>query len=371
MMELVSERDFWDLAASILAARVTRCEIAAQREDFVRWASTEGLAGLLLRAMPEGTAWDGFRAPLRQAALRQAVIATLQELELRRVLGGFALAGVSPLLLKGAALAYTIYPEAALRPRGDTDLLIAGDDEARSRRALERLGYDLEPEISGRLVTSQFHYRRSDSRGIRHACDVHLKIANAQAYANRLSYDELRSEAVRLMRLDPNALAPSAVHSLLIACVHRVAHHYDTPNLLWLFDIHLLAGSLSEAEWERTCRLSDTKQLSLVVLQELARSCEAFGCTVPEKALRRLENAASREPPPPLFGADTRTVDVVLSDFVVLPTWRARLQLLCEHLFPPRSYMRQRYARCPPALLPLTYAYRVARGAPKWFRRTR
>ena len=153
-------------------------------------------------------------------------------------------------------MAYAIYPEAALRPRGDTDVLIAEDDEPRARRVLERLGYDQEPEISGRLVTSQFHYTRADRTGIRHACDVHVKIVNAQAYANCLSYEELRREAVCLPRLDHEALGPSAIHSLLIACEHRTAHHYDDPTVLWLFDIHLLAGSLSDAEWERTVTLS-------------------------------------------------------------------------------------------------------------------
>ena len=108
MMELVSERNFRETAASLLAGRVTRCDVAAAQDDFVRWASAEGLAGLLLRATSDRTEWDVLRAELVHAAVRQAVITTVQERELRRVLGGLAIAGVLPLLLKGAALAYTI-----------------------------------------------------------------------------------------------------------------------------------------------------------------------------------------------------------------------------------------------------------------------
>ena len=44
--------------------------------------------------------------------------------ELVRVLESLAQSGIAPLLLKGAALAYSLYPSPALRPRADTDLLI-------------------------------------------------------------------------------------------------------------------------------------------------------------------------------------------------------------------------------------------------------
>jgi len=43
--------------------------------------------------------------------------------ELREVLAALAGAGLPVLLLKGAALAYTLYPEPHLRDRSDTDLL--------------------------------------------------------------------------------------------------------------------------------------------------------------------------------------------------------------------------------------------------------
>ena len=33
--------------------------------------------------------------------------------------------------------------------------------------------------------------------------------------------------------------------ALFVACVHRVAHHDDAIDLLWLWDIHLLASRLS------------------------------------------------------------------------------------------------------------------------------
>ena len=55
-------------------------------------------------------------------------------------------------------------------------------------------------------------------------------------------------EGVRLRQvLKERGLSP--VHALLVACIHRVAHHRGTERLIWLLDIHLLASRLEEREW--------------------------------------------------------------------------------------------------------------------------
>jgi hypothetical protein len=369
-LHIMHERAFWEAAASALGGRVALGELASSGA-FARWAADEGLASLLLRAASGSAEQNVLRANLHPAALHQIAVGVVQQEELRRVLRGFAAAGLSPLLLKGAALAYTVYLDPTLRPRVDTDLFIRDDESARVCLALEGLGYRRPPEISGRLVTSQFHYERWDAHGVRHACDVHVRISNTLAFAERFSYDELRSSAVALPRLHPGALGPSPVHSLLIACMHRVAHHREADDLLWLFDIFLLAGSLTESEWEHEVALAAAKQLSGVVLRGLERTRSAFGASAPDDVCTQLGDAARHEPALPSFAPDTRTIDVAMADFAALTGWRARAQLVREHLFPPRSYMRSVYARCPPPLLPLAYAYRAVRGVPKWLSRPR
>ena len=62
--------------------------------------------------------------------------------ELRAVLEALARQGLPVLLLKGAALAYTLYPEPHLRNRCDADLLLPSRDEAEcAGRVLQTLGY--------------------------------------------------------------------------------------------------------------------------------------------------------------------------------------------------------------------------------------
>ena len=62
---------------------------------------------------------------------------------------------VKPLVLKGGALAYTHYPNPALRPRGDTDLLVAPSARGRTEETLRRLGYTHGGGMSGNLVSYQ------------------------------------------------------------------------------------------------------------------------------------------------------------------------------------------------------------------------
>jgi hypothetical protein len=366
----------WEWAAAVLGGRRALHEFSAhEREMLLGWALRNRLASLLWRVagpvpsgvegpVPGGAPRDGWL----DTARRQAAYAVYQEQELRRVVDEFARAGIPPIFLKGAALAYTVYPDPALRPGADHDMLVRPEEAAGVRAIFERLGYAPELQPPGEHITSQFGVRRTDARAIQYLFDIHLKISNALVYADRLSYEEIRADAVPMPRLDVRALAPSPVHSLFIACVHRIAHHADTDDLLWLYDIHLLAGSLTGAEWECTLTLAKAKQLSAVVLRGIERAGLAVGQSAPEPMIERLRDLASREPPAPLAGPGTRMIDVALADIRTLPTSRARLQLLAEHLMPPASYMRRLYPRWPAPLLPLAYAYRIARGAPRWFR---
>jgi putative nucleotidyltransferase-like protein len=373
----MTDETCWESAAAALGGRRALHELSAHElEVFLRWALRNRLAGLLWRvAGPVSSAVEGrvdsraARDGWLDAACRQAAYAVYQEQELRRVVEEFVRAGISPIFLKGAALAYTLYPDAALRPGADHDMLIRPDEAVRVRAIFERLGYEPELQPPGEHIASQFGFRRTDARAMLYLFDIHLKISNVLVYADRLTYDEIRADAVSMPRLDSHALAPSPVHSLFIACVHRIAHHADTDDLLWLYDIHLLAGSLTESERERALTLAQAKQLSAVLLRGIERAGRAVGQSAPEVMIERLRDLASREPPPPLVGSGTRMIDVVLTDFRTLQTTRARLQLFAQHLMPPASYMRRLYPRCPARLLPLAYAYRIARGAPRWFRR--
>jgi hypothetical protein len=296
--------------------------------------------------------------------------------ELRRVLAALHDAGIRPLLFKGAALAFSHYPDPSLRPRADADLLVYPDAIASACAILERLDYRRVPYVSGEFVMFQVPYMKTDERGLQHAVDLHWKICNPLVLAGAFTHEELWARAVALPALGEAPRAAGAVDALALACVHRAAHHGPAMNedrLIWFYDIHLLAERLHSAEEEAFVRLVRTKQLAAVCADGLAASARSFRGRVADKLATRLRphGSVTHEPSEVYVSGRMRKVDVLRSDLNALPGWRARLVLLREHLFPPANYMRKVYGETNSAVLPFYYALRIVRGAREWCRRVR
>jgi hypothetical protein len=209
---------------------------------------------------------DGFETWPREilvlchkSMLAHGVREPVQRAEITRVIDALTDAGAQPLVLKGSALAYSHYPDPALRPRSDTDLLIAPDARERAERALGALRYTKSEGIEGEFVSYQATWTREVRNGIAHHFDVHWRINNSQLLAKAMAYDELAARAAPLPALGAHARALTPVDALLFACIHLAGHvnaPYVVPNvgqqdgdrLIWLYDMHLLNTKMSEAE---------------------------------------------------------------------------------------------------------------------------
>ena len=340
--------------------------------SFLASAAREGLLGLLHAKVCQTAAADRLPAALvaglRAGAHRQAALELAQRAELQCVVAETRHRGLDVLLMKGASLAYDVYPDPAWRVRSDVDMLIRDQDRDRVHACLDGLGYVCEPQVSGRLVTSQFHSQRIDAHGVRHLVDVHWKLVNPQRFADAIRFDELAGDAVALPLLGPAARGIGRVHALWLACVHRVAHHYDRDTLIWLYDIHLLMGALDAGGIERFLSLAERTGVRRICLRALQLARDRLGTEIAPGTFASLEAAPANEPSTVFLGPGVRKLDVLLDDVRVLPGWRSRVTLLKEHLFPDPAYMRRTYARGSLAPAAWLYVSRIVRGARKWFR---
>jgi hypothetical protein len=306
------------------------------------------------------------------ADLRSAAIADLlREAELQRLLGLLAAADVKTLLLKGAGLAYTVYEAPHMRPHGDVDILIARTDLEAADRTLVRGGWIRAVEQSRERVTTQRHYVLGGTPAIAEHLDLHWKVAVPHIFGDALGFEELASRAVPIPVLGPDARTLSSVDALLLACLHRVAHHEDAIDLLWLWDIHLLASCLSEPRRVFFTGLAASRSMRAVCARGLELASACFATPHASDLIAALRPAADAPPEPSLsfLGGALRQVDLLRGDLNVLDGWRARIELVAGHLFPTAAYMRSMYPRWPAAALPIAYIDRIVRGAPKWFRR--
>jgi hypothetical protein len=274
------------------------------------------------------------------------------------------------LLLKGAHLAFTLYPSPDRRPRLDTDLLIRKSDRDGLKRCLAALGYEPVPHVTGEVAFTQFQYRRIDESGAAHTLDIHWRIAIPKVFADRLTYDDLMRDSVLIPGLGPHARAPSAPLALVVACLHRTAHHGTATRLLWLYDIHLLAAALSGPGWDLVVQRARSCGLAPVVSAGLEHATAMLGTPVPPPVLDGLQAAARGTDPDVLvfLQGTPPMMRVAMSDWRRIAGARDRLRFLLEHLFPPASYMRHRYGVSSRLALPFLYAHRAMTGSVKWLR---
>jgi hypothetical protein len=355
-------------------AAVLRSHPFDPRDPFWSAAHEHGVQ-LMLADLAQTTgavrAWpDEASDRAHRAAVDAAVVHSLRERELRGVLDRFAAAAVPVLLMKGAALAYTLYARPHLRPRSDTDILIRAADVPRVEALLQDAGYSRAVETSGDLATYQLHFDGPGANGSLHALDVHWRVANPQLFAHSVDFDELAASRAPVPALGPSAWTVSPPHALVLACIHRVAHHADSDRLLWLWDVHRLAASLSESAAASFVALASKASMRAVCAHTLGLAASRFDSPRAQELVARVrpEPGAKTEASARFVGGGLRLVDILGADLAQLG-WRSRATLVREHLFPPAAYMRSVYRGWPAALLPAAYVHRIVRGAPKWLRR--
>jgi hypothetical protein len=304
---------------------------------------------------------------LRTIALRATTVEAIRGVELARVTTALHEAGVRAILIKGASLGYDLYERPELRSRADTDLLIDRAQLDALARTLAPLGYAAVPTSGDELVVRQQSFHRRDLSGVVHSLDVHWAIANSPLIDGVIRFAEV--DPLPLPRLGPHAMGLPHVEALLLACVHRVAHHHDDERLIWLYDIHLLRASFTEEEHARFWRTAAERGVLTICRRSVELAEEWFG-EQPHHAEEYVgaDRIARREPSARLLETSSHA-HVMLSDFAGLPGWKARLRRARQLAFPPRAYMDAQFGKRPRLLLPALYAWRGLRGLKRLFQR--
>ncbi len=341
----------------------------ASLPGLTRYFIDQGIHGLLYDALqhqPAATVDAGLLATLQRLSHREAGRSLLQEHELQRVDAALRQSGLRCVALKGTPLAYSIYPSPALRPRADIDLLFAESDIAAARECLIHLGYRCQPLVTplehALFLTTQFTCRRSVDGQPPRFVDAHWRISNSPLFANKLQFDELCHSAAPISSLTTTIHAPDPMHSLLIACMHRISEA-DRDRLIWIYDIHLLLQQSAGEQIAQAVGIAVERGLACIVLDGLTAARDAFASEVDPGILSALRAAISErtEPAARLLRAGS-TLARRCAEFRALPGWRQRLRMLRASLFPPKSYLQLQGLT--PGRAPWLWAYlkRIAMG---------
>ena len=333
-------------------------------------ARAEGVLTLCHHQLRRAPAWTRYPETLREAMTRHAYQAVAVELmraaELRDVLAALAQAGLPVLLLKGAALAYTLYPEPYLRDRCDTDLLLPSQEEAeRAWRVMQTLGYNWPGTMHGDLISYELVCDKTSHSGLSHALDVHWRWSNAALFAERFTFTELAMAAMPVLALGPSARGLGLAHTLLLACVHRFVSlgMGIADRLIWLYDIHLLAQHLTDELWRKFTTLAEERALCGPCLDGVDSARALLATPLPDEILSRLRAGAEREGFDPCQFRPRWRYE--WQTFRALPSTAMRLRRLGQILFPNASHMRGRYGFRHSLWLPWFYGVRIVQGIAK------
>lgn len=359
----------------ILANGGTACfdsEAFQSAAEFVELAQAHGVVSLLVEQFA-GPRFNGWRPDIVGACCNEARTWAMQELayrvEVARVLGELASAEITPLIIKGTSLAYSLYPKPVLRPRADVDLLVERSCRAQAEAALH--GAEYSRVGIHETNTFQSSWKRQDRLGAVYSIDLHWETNNSPVLARLLTYTELLRRAVPLPALGNSARGPAFVDSLLLACIHRAGHahapyyvggkRFDALNrLIWLYDIHLLVSTMTPRELDEWVELARAKNITRICLDALFRARDCFGTNIPANVLEELTRNGKREPSAQFLTANRARL--LVQDVWHLESWRQRVKWIRHLALPSASYMRRKYSDAVGTWLPALYARRATVG---------
>ncbi len=192
-------------------------------------AVREGAAGVIwrqLRSISTPAVPDSQRIRLARLATISEFRAALLGDRLETTLREFDRARVPVILLKGAALAKTVYASFTDRPMMDLDLLVAPEDMEGAFEAACRAGWvESEGDYPRRRYKGHQHgppLLDSEGTGVR--LELHTDLF-VPGHRFGLSRSEILQDARRLESVPGSVFVPSTTHSLLHTCVHFAWSH--------------------------------------------------------------------------------------------------------------------------------------------------
>lgn len=355
------------LARAILGQAAWPADLAP--DAVLQAGAFHGVLPLLYQAGRAAPGWQNWpqalRAGLQDAARQHAALELAQQRETAEVLDALAARGIETIVLKGAALAHTLYPEPWLRTRSDTDVLVRAADRQAAFAVLDQLGYRRSEAAGGELASSEASFSRPEAAL---PLDLHWRINNSSLLSPVLEFESLRARAIPVAALGAHARAPGPVDALLLAALHRATHHqmpmrvdghaHRGDRLIWLYDLHLLVPRLAEAELAELAKRAARHGVAGLCLDAVRAAQRTFGTAVPAALAQSLERDAARAEPSMAFLRSGRR-GLLLAEVRALPGWRDRWRLLREHAFPPADYMLHKYATRQRWLLPALYVRRA------------
>jgi hypothetical protein len=270
-----------DDVAAIAAAR------SEHLDGLAELAIEHGVAGIVYQHLGQLSALDlEVRRLLGAAVLQNRINHEHIASDVRYLAGVFEPLSAPWLIVKGPAVAATLYSPPDLRAAGDIDVLVAPEQFARAVSLLELAGHEIDDTnwpLVRRLTAGQLHVSLPNGTPL----DLHwhlLFTADERLrypLATRDLIERRRTATIagtELLTLDP-------VDTLVHLCFHAANEGAD--RLGWLSDI-ARAAAVPRLDWDAVIARTTAWRMQLPVATVLQRTAQQLGAPIPREVPAQL-----------------------------------------------------------------------------------
>jgi hypothetical protein len=299
-------------------------------------AHREKAAPVLVRrlgALPDAPVPPEVLAQLRKLAMVTEFRMVRLRQRLDETIDVLTRAGIEPVLLKGAALCYTLYPSMAERPMADIDLLVEAGQAHRAREVLLHAGWRWNEAVR-RDEDYQAHHHLppiDDARGSGVRLEVHTELFIG-GNPFHLSGEAVRGGAKTVVAGGRRVRVPGAIHQLLHTCLHFAwSHNMRAASWRAFRDVAVVTragfdweGFLTTARENRAgtcCYWTLRLAHDLLNVPVPAATLEALRPPLAGPLLRRLERHFVTQLLPTEPGCPSVALEKLLWGMGVMPKW--------------------------------------------------
>jgi hypothetical protein len=399
----VEKLDSYERIPISAATRTLLCDFAAgdvrrplhrldpDWEEVFQAVCRNGLLGLTYHYLKHRQACEypppEFRQAVNDAYRTSAIRMALMYLRVGQVLARLAESGIDFMVVKGPALAHTVYPDPDVRAFNDLDLVIRERDWASMHRLLVAMGFRPEqdlPQPPPKLVPQEILYElKYWHRKTGLLVEVHyddilnagLASRNVEGFWRRAIWVDVDGTPIQTLSLEDQ---------LIHLCTH--AHYHGYTRLNWFSDIaFIVRDHATRIDWEQLLETVRVEEAQVGVYYSLRFLDQLLGVSLPESVLAALrpgqfrrwfherylpeEKVLSLQPMwrPDFSFYFTPFLKRLLPDLLVMGRRSEKLRYLLRLLAPPRDWLLYYYSLnrsthvCAHYLLhPLKLAYHLA-----------
>ncbi len=166
--------------------------------------------------------------------------------QIQVVVDAFEAAGIPSVLLKGPALAWTVYPDPALRQSSDIDILVRPANVLVAENILESLGYACEQKFF-HISEEAAHHETFQAPDRELPIELHWSLDNVWNLFPNGYLDEVLARRILFRSKDLSYPTLDNADHLLFLIFHDVFQH-NFVRLDWAFDLSLMISKMSPTE---------------------------------------------------------------------------------------------------------------------------